>query len=160
MSAPATDSVAVAPLAALRSRWEITLALFGALAAAATVALPSEAHAQYGHHYGYGYGHGYYGHGYGGHGPYGYGAYGSNDGHVRIEVAPKGLRDEAHVYVNEAHVGVVDDFDGFFQRLVLNPGKYEIEVRLDGYHPLQVQILVTHRSTYKIRDRLEPIVAN
>ena len=139
-----------------------TLALMGALVAAATVSLPSEAHAQYGHHYGHHYGYGYYGHGYGygGHGGYGYGAYGSDDGHVRIEVGPKGLRDEAHVYVNEAHVGVVDDFDGFFQRLVLNPGKYEIEVRLDGYHPLQVQIFVAPRSTYKIRHRLEPIVAN
>ena len=67
-----------------------TLALMGALVAAATVSLPSEALAQYGHHYrhhyGYGYGHGYYGHGYGyrGHGGYGYGAYGSDDGHVRI----------------------------------------------------------------------------
>ena len=143
-----------------------TLALMGALVAAATVSLPSEALAQYGHHYGhhygYGYGHGYYGHGYGygGHGRYGYGAYGSNDGHVRIEVGPKGLRDEAHVYVNEAHVGVVDDFDGFFQRLVLKPGKYEIEVRLDGYHPLQVHVFVSPRSTYKIRHQLERIVAN
>ncbi len=139
-----------------------TLALMGALVAAATVSLPSEAHAQYGHHYGHHYGYGYYGHGYGygGHGGYGYGAYGSDDGHVRIEVSPKGLRDEAHVYVNEAHVGVVDDFDGFFQRLVLNPGQYEIEVRLEGYHPLQVHIFVAPRSTYKIRHRLEPIVAN
>ncbi len=139
-----------------------TLALMGALVAAATVSLPSEALAQYGHHYGHYYGHGYYGHGYGyrGHGGYGYGAYGSDDGHVRIEVSPKGLRDEADVYVNEAHVGVVDDFDGFFQRLVLKPGQYEIEVRLDGYHPLQVHVFVTRRGTYKIRHRLEPIVAN
>ncbi len=143
-----------------------TLALMGALIAAVTVSLPSEALAQhghqYGHHYGYGHGHGYYGHGYGygGHGGYGYGAYYSNDGQVRIEVSPKGLRDEADVYVNEAHVGVVDDFDGFFQRLVLSPGEYEIEVRLDGYHPLHVQVFVAARSTYKIRHRLEPIVAN
>ncbi len=143
-----------------------TLALMAALVAVAIISLPSEALAQYGHHYGhrYGYGHhyghGYYGHGYGygGYG-YGYGAY-SNDGRVRIEVSPKALRDVAHVYVNEAHVGVVDDFDGFFQRLVLSPGTYEIEVRLDGYHPLQVHVFVGPRSTYKIRDQLKPIVAN
>ena len=79
---------------------------------------------------------------------------------VRIEVSPKALRDEAQVYVNEAHVGVVDDFDGFFQRLVLSPGTYEIEVRLDGYQPLHVQVFVSSRSTYNIRQRLEPIVAN
>ena len=92
-----------------------TLALMAALVAVAFVSLPSEALAQYGygHGYGYGYGHGYYGHGYGygGYGPYGYGAYGSNSGQVRIEIRPKALRDEAQVYVNEAPVGVVDDFE-------------------------------------------------
>ena len=138
-----------------------TLALMAALVAVVFVALPSEAIAQYGHHYGHGYyGHGYYGHGYGGHGRYGYGAYRSNYGQVRIEIGPKALRDEAQVYVNEAYVGVVDDFDGFFQRLVLTPGEYEIEVRLDGYRTLQEHVLVGPRRTYKIRHQMEPIVAN
>ena len=105
-----------------------TLALMAALVAVAFVSLPSEALAQYGY-----YGHGYYGHGYGGYGPYGYGGYVSNYGAVRIEVGPKYLRDDAQVYVNEAHVGDVDDFDGFFQRLSLTPGEYDIEIRLDGY---------------------------
>ncbi len=146
-----------------------TLALMAALVAAVFVALPSEALAQYGHHYrhGYGYGHpyryghGHYGHGYGyGPGSYGYGAYGSNDGQVRIEIGPKELRDEAQVYVNEAHVGNVDDFDGFFQRLVLTPGAYEIEVRLDGYETLQARVLVRPGSTHKIRHQMVPLVAN
>ncbi len=149
-----------------------TLALMAALVAVAFVSLPSEALAQYGHGYGrghghgyysgYGYGHGYYGHGYGygGYGPYGYGAYGSNDGQVRIEIGPKYLRDEAQVYVNEAHVGDVDDFDGYFQRLVLTPGEYDIEIRLDGYQTLKQRIFVQRGSTYKIRESLKPIVAN
>ncbi len=110
------------------------LALMAALVAATLVSLPSEALAQYGHHYGHYYGHGYgYSrgfYGYGGYGPYGYGTYLSNYGSVRIEVEPKFLRDEAQVYVNEAHVGDVDDFDGYFQRLSLSPGEYDIEVRL------------------------------
>ncbi len=97
---------------------------------------------------------------YGGHGLHGYGAYGSNYGQVRIDASPKALRDDAQVYVNEAHVGVVDDFDGFFQRLVLTPGEYEIEVRLDGYRTLQAHVLVRPGSTYKIRHQMEPIVAN
>ena len=97
---------------------------------------------------------------YGGYGPYGYGAYRSNDGAVRIEVGPKYLRDEAQVYVNEAHVGVVDDFDGFFQRLSLTPGEYDIEIRLDGYQTLQTRIFVRRGSTYKIRESLHPVVAN
>ena len=65
------------------------------------------------------------------------GAYLSNYGDVRIEVGPKSLRDEAQVYVNESHVGDVDDFDGFFQRLSLTPGEYDIEIRLDGYQTLK-----------------------
>ncbi len=148
-----------------------TLALMAVLVAAVFVALPSKALAQYGHGYGYGhgyyahgYGHGYYAHGYGygygGYGPYGYGAYGSNDGQVRIEISPKYLRDEAQVYVNEAHVGDVDDFDGYFQRLVLTPGEYDIEIRLDGYQTLKQRIFVQRGSTYKIRGSLKPIVAN
>ncbi len=98
------------------------LALTAALVAAALMSLPSEALAQYGHygHYGHYYGHGYGPgfYGYGGYGPYGYGTYLSNDGNIRIEIDPKFLRDEAQVYVNEAHVGDVDDFDGFFRGLL------------------------------------------
>ena len=143
-----------------------TLALTAALVAVAFVSLPSEALAQYGYGHGYGhrygYGHGYYGHGYGygGYGPYGYGGYLSPYGDVRIEVGPKYLRDEARVYVNEAHVGDVDDFDGFFQRLSLTPGEYDIEIRLDGYQTLKQRIYVRRGSTYKIRESLKPIAAN
>ena len=143
-----------------------TLALTAALVAVAFVSLPAEALAQYGHYghgyghrYGYGYGHGYYG-GYGGYGPYGYGGYSSPYGSVRIEIGPKYLRDEAQVYVNEAHVGDVDDFDGFFQRLSLTPGEYDIEIRLDGYQTLKQRIFVQRGSTYKIRESLRPIAAN
>ncbi len=138
-----------------------TLALMAALVAVVFVSFPSEALAQYGYHYGHG--HRYYGHsyrGYGGYAPYGYGADYSNDGDVRIEVRPKYLRDEAQVYVNEAHVGDVDDFDGFFQRLRLTPGEYDIEIRLDGYQTLKKRIFVHRGNTYKIRESLKPLIAN
>ena len=141
-----------------------TLALTAALVAVAFVSLPSEALAQYGHYYGpgyrYGSGYGFYDYGYGGYDPYGYGPYLSSDGDVRIEVSPKYLRDDAQVYVNEAHVGDVDDFDGFFQRLSLTPGEYNIEIRLDGYQTLQTRIFVRRGSTYKIRESLQPMVSN
>ena len=75
-------------------------------------------------------------------------------------MGPKYLRDEAQVYVNEAHVGDVDDFDGFFQRLTLTPGEFDIEVRLDGYQPLKHRIFVRRGSTHKIGESLKPIVAN
>ena len=75
-------------------------------------------------------------------------------------MSPKFLRDEAQVYVNEAHVGDVDDFDGFFQRLSLSLGEYDIEIRLDGYQTLKQRIFVRRGSTYKIRESLKPIAAN
>ena len=154
-----------------------TLALVAAMAAAITVSLPAKADAQhhyghgYGHSYGRGSGHGYYGHGYGygGYGRYGYGGYGShgyganrysNQGAVRIEVNPKDSRDEIEVYVDEAHAGVVDDFDGAFQRLYLPPGKHEIEIRLDGYQPIRMAIFVSAGSTYHIRGRMESLAAD
>ncbi len=139
-----------------------TLVLAGAMAAAISLSLPSEAHAQ--HYYRHGYGHGYayghgfghgYGYGYGGYSPYGYGY--SNEGAVRIEVDPKESREEIQVYVDEGHAGVVDDFDGFFQRLNLSLGKHEIEIRLDGYKTIRQSIFVSPGKTTHIRERMEPL---
>ncbi len=146
-----------------------TLALVAAMAAAIAVSLPAKADAQHHrrHRYGHGhYRHGYYGHGYG-YGGYGYGGYGgygygrySNYGAVRIEVNPKGFREEIEVYVDEARAGVVNDFDGIFQRLHLPVGKHEIEIRLRGYQTLRMAIFVRPRSTYHIRGRMEPLAAD
>ena len=162
-----------------------TLVLVAAMAAAITVALPAKADAGYhfrrgfygrgfyGHgfygrgfygrgFYGRGfYGRGFYGRGFGGYGPYGYGANRYvNSGAVRIEVQPKYARDEMAVYVDEAQAGVVDNFDGAFQRLYLPPGKHEIEIRLDGYQPLRQVVFVTAGSTYHIRGRLRALAAD
>ena len=128
----------------------------------AATSLSVTAGGYYGH---YGYGHGYYGHGYYGHG-FGYGGYGpsyygpnrySNQGAVRIEVDPKKSRKAIQVYVDDAHVGVVNNFDGAFQRLYLAPGKHEIELRLDGYKAIKMAILVTSGNTYHIRGQMELI---
>ena len=137
------------------------LAFVAAIAAAAFITFPAKADAQhgYGHgYYGHGYGHGYGGYGYGGYGSYGYGANRYSDsGAVRIEVNPKESREDIQVYVDEAHAGVVNDFDGFSQRLYLSPGKHEIEIRLDGYETLRLAILVSPGNTYHIRDEMKPL---
>ena len=64
------------------------------------------------------------------------------------------------VYVGEAQAGVVDDFDGIFQRLYLPPGKHEIEIRLDGYQPLRQVVFVTVGNSYNIRGQLQPLAAD
>ena len=91
------------------------------------------------------YGPGFYGpyaygpYSYGQWGPWGpYPYYGRYDvrGSVRIEVKPE----ETEVYVDGYYVGVVDSYDGVFQRLHLPPGPHDIELRLEGHHSLQEQM--------------------
>ncbi len=81
----------------------------------------------------------------------------ASTGAIRIEVSPKGAREEIEVYVNEVRAGVVDDFDGFFERLRLEEGEYEIELRLCGYKPLRVTISVTLGNTYNLGGQLEAL---
>jgi hypothetical protein len=74
---------------------------------------------------------------------------------VRIEVVPK----EAEVYVDGYYAGIVDDFNGTFQRLRLPPGQHEIVVRKDGFHALKHDVYLTPDTTFHIRGRLEPLAA-
>lgn len=74
---------------------------------------------------------------------------------VRLEVAPK----QAEVYVDGYYAGVVDDFDGAFQRLRVEPGEHEIAVYLDGYRPFRQNVYLTPDKTFKIRQTLQPLAA-
>jgi hypothetical protein len=101
----------------------------------------------YGGYYPWGYG----GLGFGGYygyydpwwdGPYdpGYpGIYGFGDeGAIRLKVKPR----EASVYVDGYYAGEVNDFDGVFQRLKIQPGPHRIEIRLDGYEALTFEVRI------------------
>jgi hypothetical protein len=72
---------------------------------------------------------------------------------VRVEVAPK----DAEVYVDGYYAGIVDDFDGAFQRLRLPPGHHEIVVRKDGFHAIKEDVYLTPDTTFHIRRPLEPL---
>ena len=76
-------------------------------------------------------------------------------GSIRIQVRPE--EGEAQVYVDGAHAGAVDDFDGAFQRLNLPPGMHEIEVRRVGYRPSRQRVFVSPSQTHKLRLRLDPV---
>ncbi len=60
--------------------------------------------------------------------PYGY-RFDELTAAVRLEVKPR----EAEVYVDGYRAGVVDDFDGIFQRLRLRPGEHDLTIYLAGY---------------------------
>lgn len=93
-------------------------------------------------YYGYPYGYysrpyGYYGYPYGYPAGYGYGyGYGEAYGGVRIQGAPP----DAEVFADGYYVGIVDDFDGAFQRLELTPGAHSIEIRAAGMPPIAFDV--------------------
>lgn len=104
------------------------------------------------------YGYPYYGFsvgvGYGGYPGYGYGGYAvypgpaaNPYGGVRIAVPQR----NAEVYVDGYYAGVVNDFDGTFQQVNLEPGPHRIEVRAAGFEPTNFSVQVTpgHTVTYR-----------
>jgi len=57
----------------------------------------------------------------------------------------------AKVYVDGYYVGLVDEFDGVFQKLHIETGAHRIEVRAAGYEPLTFDVRITpdHSTTYQ-----------
>lgn len=117
----------------------------------------------YGSYYYPGYYGGYYGAYYGGAYGYPYGGYayppagyvaanpGYDYGGIRIKDAPR----DAQVFADGYYVGIVDDFDGTFQRLQLEPGAHRIEIRAPGLEPLafDVNVLAGQTITYHAQMR-------
>ena len=87
--------------------------------------------------------------------PYRYGYRIDPGAAVRLEVTPK----QAEVYVDGYYAGVVDDFDGTFQRLRVEPGEHEIELYLDGYRQVKQKVYLTPDNTFKIRYTMEKLAA-
>ena len=73
------------------------------------------------------------------------------DSAVKLEVKPK----EAEVYVDGYYAGIVDDFDGVFQRLRVPPGEHEITIYLDGYRTVHQKVYLTPDNTFKIKYQME-----
>jgi hypothetical protein len=102
----------------------------------------------------YGYGYGYYDYGYSYGDYYGYSPYGRSyryrTGYVaqlRTLVEPA----KARVYVDGYYAGIVDDFDGLFQRLNVSPGRHDITFRLEGYKSHTFSIYASPDQTLKLR---------
>jgi len=103
---------------------------------------------------------GYYGGYYGAYDPW-YGwfptyapvaAFGGSDetGSLRLKVQPS----DASVYVDGFYVGIVDDFDGAFQKLRLDRGPHRIEMRAQGHAPLAVDVMIQEDFTITYRGEL------
>jgi hypothetical protein len=72
---------------------------------------------------------------------------------VRIQVPQR----DALVYVDGYAAGIVDDFDGVFQRLELVPGHHEIVVYMPGYRTLRQNLYLNPGSTHTIKHTLVPL---
>ena len=84
--------------------------------------------------------------------PY-YGGWGYPTASVRIQVQPK----TADVYVDGNLAGTVDDFDGIFQRLDVEPGGHEITVYKEGFRAYRERLYLTAQKGITIKETLEPL---
>lgn len=72
---------------------------------------------------------------------------------VRLQISPR----DAQVFVDGYAAGVVDDYDGVFQRLRLIPGPHEIVVYYPGHRTLRQRVYYNPGSTHTIRFTLEQL---
>ena len=72
---------------------------------------------------------------------------------IRVQVTPK----QAEVYLDGYYVGVVDDFDGTFQRLDAPTGQHELQVYLQGYKTMSEKMLFRPGQSYKVQAVLQPL---
>jgi hypothetical protein len=85
--------------------------------------------------------------------PYGGYRFGPADASVRLDVTPR----DAQVFVDGYYAGVVDDFDGVFQRLHVAPGQHEIAVYREGYRTVRDRVYLGPNSSRKITHDLEKL---
>ena len=72
---------------------------------------------------------------------------GTSYGGVRITNAPR----DAAVYVDGYYVGTVDNFDGTFQRLNLEPGAHHVEIAPQGAERTAVDVNIQPGQTITYR---------
>ena len=74
----------------------------------------------------------------------------------RASLRIQGNPSQAEVYVDGYYAGIVDDFDGVFQRLHVTPGTHEITLRLNGFRTWSAEIYAAPHSTVKLHQDLIP----
>ena len=142
-----------AALIALSATPASAMPMDGTLGQAGSAVEPATYYGYYGG-YGSGYGSGY---GYGsGSGYYSSGGYGStyrDAGSLRLKIRPR----EAQVFVDGYFVGVVDSFDGVFQSLKLDGGGHNVEIKAEGFEPLDFEVLITPGETVTYKGEMKRI---
>ncbi len=89
--------------------------------------------------------------------PFGYPYYywGRDTASIRVQVEPK----HAQVFVDGAFAGTVDDYDGFFQSLPVEPGSRDITIYLEGHRSIVERMYLSPGRSYRIKGALERLAA-
>jgi hypothetical protein len=61
------------------------------------------------------------------------------------------------VYVDGQLAGTVDQFDGMFQSLSVEPGGHEITIYLAGFRSIRQQLYLNAGATYRIKGTMDPL---
>jgi hypothetical protein len=74
---------------------------------------------------------------------------------VRVSASPK----QASVYVDGFYAGIVDDFDGIFQRLLVPPGGHHLTLYCDGYHTADFDLYLQPGTSVNVHHAMERLTA-
>jgi hypothetical protein len=99
--------------------------------------------------YGWGYPYGWYPP------PYAYGGRYDDSSALRLQVEPK----ETEVFIDGYYAGTVDDFDGVFQRLRLEPGEHEVQLYLARHRSITQKVYLQPAATFRVRHTMQPLAA-
>ena len=75
------------------------------------------------------------------------------DSALRLQVSPR----ETEVFVDGYYAGTVNEYDGIFQRLRLEPGEYEMTLYLPGYRTVTQRLLLQPDRTLRIKHEMIPL---
>lgn len=68
-------------------------------------------------------------------------------GSLRLKVKPR----DAQVYIDGYYVGLVDDFDGAFQKLTLDSGPHRVEIRAPGHENVVFDVQIEPGETVQYK---------
>ncbi len=79
----------------------------------------------------------------------------THDGALRLQISPR----DAEVFIDGYLMGLVDDFDGTFQRLHLEAGEHTLEVYRAGYRIGRQKIFIGPHATLRVKYTLPKLGA-
>ena len=92
--------------------------------------------------------------GYPGYYPYAYWYdYGPGGASLKVGVEPK----TAEVFVDGYLAGIVDQFDGMFQSLSVEPGEHEVTIYQEGFKSIRQRLYLSAGSTMRVKGALEKL---